>query len=296
VRIFVTGASGWIGTPVVAGLVADGHQVLGLARSDEAAEQIAAAGAQAHRGDLDDLASLRAGAAACEGVIHLGYNHDFSRIEAAAATDLAAIEALGEVLEGTGQPLLIASGVAGLKVGAVATERDVPDPGSHPRIASAEAALALASNGVRSVVVRFAPTVHGAGDHGFIATLVGIARARGVAGYIGAGDNRWPAVHRFDAADLVRLAVTDAPAGSVLHAVAEEGVATRSIAEAIGRGLGLPADSVAPDVADEHFGWLARFYGMDVPASNTATRELLGWDPVQLGLLGDLDAGSYFGG
>jgi len=292
-RIFVTGASGWIGSAVVAELLGAGHQVVGLARSDQAAATVSGLGAEVHQGDLDDLDSLRRGAADADGVVHLGYNHDFSDVPGAARTDLAAITAMGETLEGTDELLLIASGVAGLRAGHLATEQDMPDLSTHPRVANAQATLALASKGVRSVVVRFAPTVHGPGDSGFVAMLVGIARERGVSGYVGDGDNRWPAVHRLDAATLVRRAVDDAPPGCVLHAVAEEGIPTRTIAEAIGRGLDLPVASVAPDDAADHFGWLGMFFGADVPASNTMTRERFGWEPVHPGLIADIDAGSY---
>jgi nucleoside-diphosphate-sugar epimerase len=293
-RVFVTGASGWIGSAVVPELLRAGHEVLGLARSDGAAATVAALGADVARGELDDLDSLRAGAAASDGVVHLGYNHDFSRIADAATTDLAAINALGAALRGRGGPLLIASGTLGLAPGRVGTEHDVPDAGAHPRIAGAQAALSFVERGVRSIVVRFAPTVHGPGDHGFVAVLVGIARAKGVSAYIGDGRNRWPAVHRLDAADLVRRAVDGAPAGSVLHATAEDGVPARTIAEAIGRGLDLPVVSVPAEEAAEHFGWMGRFFGADAPASSGWTRERLGWNPVQPSLVDDLDAGYYF--
>jgi nucleoside-diphosphate-sugar epimerase len=292
-RVFVTGASGWIGSAVVPELLGAGHKVLGLARSDAAADSVAALGADVHRGGLDDPESLRAGAAAAEGVVHLAYHHDFSQIAEAAATDLRAVEALGAALEGTERPLVVASGTLGLASGRVGTERDRPDPSAHPRIAGARATLALAERGVRSSVVRFAPTVHGAGDHGFVAALVAIAREKGVSGYVGDGANRWPAVHRRDAARLVRLAVDHAPPGSVLHAVAEEGVPTRTIAEAIGRGLGVPAVSVPAERAAEHFGWLGRFFAADCPASNELTRELLGWRPTGPGLVADLAEGHY---
>ncbi|WP_216329282.1 SDR family oxidoreductase [Deinococcus aestuarii] len=293
-RIFVTGASGFVGSAVVPELLAAGHGVVGLARSEASARAIAAAGATVQRGDLDDVESLRAGAAAADGVIHLAYNHDFSQPVAAAQTDLRAIETLGAALEGSDRPLVIASGLAGAATGRVATEQDRPDPATYPRVASAQAALALASRGVRSSVVRLAPTVHGEGDPNFIARLVAIARERGVSGYIGGGDNRWPAVHRLDAARLFRLALEGAPAGSVLHGVAEEGVPVRAIASGIGRHLGLPVVSVSAEEATGHFGWLARFLAADAPASSTLTRELLGWQPTQPGLLADLDQGHYF--
>jgi nucleoside-diphosphate-sugar epimerase len=294
-RVFVTGASGWIGSATVRELLAAGHQVLGLARSDTSAAAVAALGAEVLRGGLDDLDSLRAGADASDGVVHLAYHHDFSQMEQAAQLDRQAINALGAVLEGTDRPLLIASGLAGFAAGRVVTERDQPDPSVYPRIAAAQATLALAGRGVRSSVVRFAPTVHGAGDHGFVATLVGIARDKGVSAYIGDGTNRWSAVHRRDAAALVRLAVERAPAGSILHATAERGVPTRDIAEAIGHGLDLPVVSVSAERAVDHFGWLARFFGLDFAASNDLTRELLDWEPTQPGLLADLKQGHYFG-
>jgi nucleoside-diphosphate-sugar epimerase len=294
VRIFVTGATGWIGSAVVPELLNAGYQVLGLARSDTAAVSLAALGADVQRGDLEDLDGLRAAAATSDGVVHLGYNHDFSRTEAAAHTDLAAINAIGAALEGTGRPFVVASGVLGLAFGRAATEQDAPDPALHPRIAGVQAALSFATRGVRPSSVRFAPTVHGPGDHGFIATLVGIAREKGVSGYVDDGASRWPAVHRLDAANLVRLAVDNAPAGTALHAIAEEGVSTRTIAEAIGRGLDLPVLSIPADQAGDHFGWMARFFGTDCWASSTATRQRFGWNPVQAGLVADLDAGYYF--
>lgn len=293
-RILVTGASGWIGSASARELVAAGHEVVGLARSDAAAEAIAAAGLEVARGDIDDLDRLRAVAASCDGVVHMAYKHDFSRMADAAQTDRRAIELFGEVLEGSGNPLVIASGVAGLSMGRPSTEQDVPDAGSHQRVANAAATLALAERGVRSSVVRFAPTVHGAGDHGFVARLVAIAREKGVSGYVGDGSNRWPAVHRFDAAALVRLATEKAPAGSVVHAVAEEGVATRAIAEVIGHKLGLPVVSVAPAEAADHFSWLGQFFAMDCPASSRLTQQLLGWTPTQPGLIDDLEQGHYF--
>jgi nucleoside-diphosphate-sugar epimerase len=293
-RIFVTGASGWIGSAVVPELLDAGHQVLGLARSDASAASIAALGADVHRGGLDDPDSLRAGAAASDGVVHLAYNHDFSAMAQAAQTDRQAIEALGATLEGTGAPFLIASGALGLTTGRAATEHDMPDPSHHPRIANAQAALDFATRGVRSSVVRFAPTVHGAGDHGFMAVLVAIARDKGVSAYIDDGTNRWPAVHRQDAAAVVARAVDDAPAGSVVHAIAEQGVPTRAIAEVIGRQLGLPVVSVPAEQASEHFGWLGGFFAADCPASSDLTRQLLGWEPTHPGLIEDLEAGHYF--
>lgn len=295
-RIFVTGASGFIGSAVIPELVAAGHQVTGLARSDASARALAAAGAEVLHGSLEDLGSLRSGAVASDGVIHLAYIHDFSQMEAAAHTDLQAIQTLGSALEGTNRPLVIASGLLGLAPGRVATEYDVPESAvnTHPRVASAKATLALASRGVRSLVLRLPPTVHGEGDHGFISALIGIAREKGVSGYIGDGSNRWPTVHCLDAAHLFRLTLENAPAGSVLHGVADEGVPIRAIAEVIGRHLNLPVVSILPDAAGGHFGWLARFLAADIPASSAMTRELLNWQPTQPNLIEDLDQGHYF--
>lgn len=296
-RVFVTGASGWIGSAVVPDLIAAGHRVIGLARSEEAANALAAAGATPQRGDLTDLDSLRAGAAAAEGVIHLAFRHDIAfsgGFAAASESDRRAIEALGEALAGSGGPLVIASGILGLAPGRLATERDTPDPAvMGPRAAGARAALALAERGVRPSLVRLAPSVHGEGDYGFLAALVGIARERGAAGYIGDGANRWPAVHRRDAATLFRLALESAPSGAALHGVAEEGIPMRTIAEAIGRQLNVPTVSVAPEEAGAHFGWLGGFIGFDAPASSALTRESLGWQPNGPGLLDDLERGYY---
>jgi nucleoside-diphosphate-sugar epimerase len=292
-RVFVTGASGWIGSAVVPELTGAGHQVLGLARSDSSAAAVAAAGAEVLRGDLDDLAALRAGAAGCDGVIHLAFIHDFSDFEASVGADRRAIETMGAALEGSGKPLVIASGTPAVP-GHVATERDEPAPGSPVagRAANARAALGMAARGVRSSVIGLPRTVHGDGDrHGFIARMVAIARDTGVSGYPGDGSSRWPAVHVLDAAHLFRLAVQDAPAGSRLHAVGDEGVPIRDIAEVIGRHLNLPVASVPAG----DFGWLGQILAVDQPASSTLTRELLGWRPVQPGLLEDLDKGHYFG-
>src|SRR3954453_1136446 len=253
-RIFVTGASGWIGSATVPELLQAGHEVVGLARSDAAAEKVAALGAEVRRGELDDVEGLRAAAADAEGVVHLGYNHDFSRMPDAARTDRAAITALGEALEGSGGPLVMAAGVLGLAPGRLGTEDDRPDPAAHPRVANAEAALAFADRGVRPIVARFSPTVHGEGDYGFISVLAGVAREKGVAAYVGDGANRWPAVHVRDAGRLLALAVDQAPAGTILHAAAEEGVPARAIAEAIGRALGVPTESIPVERAAEHFG------------------------------------------
>jgi nucleoside-diphosphate-sugar epimerase len=305
-RVFVTGASGWIGSAVVAELIGADHQVLGLARSDASAEAIAAAGAEVQRGDLDDRDALRRGAAACDGVIHLAFKHDIAfsgGFEAAADADRRAVEALTSELVGSDRPFVLASGTAGLAIGKVATELDGHGPsaaeaawgkGPRTRQATAEYVLGLASRGVRSSVMRLSPTNHGEGDHGFVATLVAIARAKGASGYIGDGANRWPAVHRLDSAHLFRLALEQAPAGATLHAVADEGVPLRDIAEVIGHHLDVPLVSIAAEDAAPHFGWLAPFVGLDMPASSAITRQLLGWQPAQPGLIDDLDQGHYF--
>jgi nucleoside-diphosphate-sugar epimerase len=296
-RVFVTGATGWIGSAVVPELLGAGHEVVGLARSDAGAAALGAAGAEVLRGTLDDLDALRAAAGAADGVIHLAFKHDqaFSGgFAAAAEADRRAIETFGAALTGSGRPLVIASGLAGHASGSVVTEDDAPDPAGPAghRVLSERTALALAGSDVRSASLRLPPTVHGSGDHGFLAALVGVARETGVSGYIDGA--HWPAVHRLDAARLFRLAVESAPAGSVLHAVAEEGVPLRAVAEAIGRGLGLPVAPVAPAGAGEHFGWLGTFLGIDVHASSRRTRELLRWAPERPGLLADLEAGRYF--
>jgi nucleoside-diphosphate-sugar epimerase len=291
-RVFVTGASGWIGSAVVPELIGAGHQVVGLARSDASAAAIAAAGAEVLRGDLDDLDVLRAGAAGSDGVIHLAFIHDFSQIENSVAADRRAIDTIGAALEGSGRPFVIASGTPALP-GRVATERDVADPRSPMagRAANAQAVLDLAGRGVRSSVMGLPRTVHGDGDrHGFIARMIGFARDKGVSGYVGDGSSRWPAVHVLDSAHLFRLAVEQAPAGSRLHAVGDEGVPIREIAEVIGRHLNLPVASVEP--AD--LGFLGMVLSIDQPASSALTRELLGWRPVQPGLIEDLEKGHYF--
>jgi nucleoside-diphosphate-sugar epimerase len=291
-RVFVTGASGWIGSAVVPEVIGAGHQVLGLARSDSSAASIAAAGAEVLRGDLGDLDILRAGAAGSDGVIHLAFIHDFTQMADSITADRRAVEAMGAALEGSGKPLVIASGSPALP-GRVATERDEPAPGGPVagRMETAKAVLDMAGRGVRSSVVGLPRTVHGDGDrHGFIARMVGIARDRGVSGYVGDGSSRWPAVHVLDAAHLFRLAVEQAPAGTRLHAVADEGVPIRDIAEVIGLHLNLPTASVPA----EDFGWMGQVLSIDQPASSALTRDLLGWRPVQPGLLEDLDKGHYF--
>ncbi|MFC4123018.1 SDR family oxidoreductase [Nonomuraea zeae] len=296
-RVFVTGASGFVGSAVVRELLDAGHQVLGLARSDQAAASLTAAGAEVHRGSLEDLGSLRGAAAGSDGVIHLAFIHDFSDFQSAAMTDRRAIEVLGETLAGSDRPFVITSGTAGLAPGHLATEVDAPAPESFAalRFASEVAALSSAEHGVRVSVVRLPPTVHDKGDHGFVPQLIGIARAKGVSAYPGDGANRWPAVHRLDAARLFRLALETAPAGTRLHAVGEEGVAVREIAEVIGRHTALPVTSIPLAEADGHFGFLGSFFSTDIPASSEATRKQLGWQPVHPGLIADLEQGHYFG-
>jgi nucleoside-diphosphate-sugar epimerase len=294
-RVFVTGASGWIGSATVAELIAAGHEVTGLARSDASAAAIQGMGAHVRRGDLDDLASIRAGAEAAEAVIHLANKHDWSNMAASAAAERAAVQTIGDVLAGTNHPFLLASGVAGLAQGRPSTEDDAspfhgPD---SPRGGSENLAFDFIDRGVHTVSLRFAPTVHGTGDHGFIAIIAAVAREKGVSGYPGDGTNRWAAVHRSDAARLVTLGLAKAPAGARLHAVAEEGIPTRDIAEAIGRAFGLPVTSIAPDDVQGHFGWIATFFAMDLTATSTMTRELLGWAPAGPTLIEDLDAGAY---
>jgi nucleoside-diphosphate-sugar epimerase len=296
-RVFVTGATGFIGSAVVHELLAAGHNVVGLARSDAAAESVAAAGATVHRGDLDDLESLRRGASAADGVIHTAYNHDFSisRPDAAVA-DRRAIEAMAEALVGSGRPLVITSGTGRRAPGQVATEDVLPDPTTDPtgRVATELFGTSFVERGVRVSVMRFPPSVHGRGDHGFIPRLISIARSKGVSAYPGDGTNRWPAVHRLDAAHLFRLGVESAPAGTRLHGVGDEGVQVREIAEVIGHHLNVPVTSVAGDQVAEHFGFLGAFFAADLPASSAITQQMLGWRPVQPGLIADLDEGHYF--
>jgi nucleoside-diphosphate-sugar epimerase len=292
-RVFVTGATGFIGSAIVRELIDAGHQVLGLARSDEAAKSLLVAGADVHRGSLEDLGSLRSGAAAADGVIHTAFIHDFSNYGPAAEADRRAIETLGGALAGSDRSFIVTSGtLLAQRQGPLATEEDAHNP-NFPRKLE-EAALVLAARGVRASVLRLSPSVHGNGDHGFVPRLISIARETGVSAFIEDGLNRWPAVHRLDAAHLYRLVLEKGSAGATYHGVADEGVPTREIAEAIGRGLNVPVVSKSHEAAADHFGWIARFFGIDGPASSAQTRERLGWRPVQPGLIADLSAEHYF--
>jgi nucleoside-diphosphate-sugar epimerase len=294
-RVFVTGATGWIGAAVVEDLIAAGHQVLGLCRADDKASALAAAGAEVHRGTLQDLGSLESGAAQSDGVIHLAFSHDFSKMAENGADEKRAIAAIGGVLEGSDRPLVVTSGVALLAPGTVATERTTPRPesDSFPRNPEA-AATALRARGVRATAVRLPPSVHGHGDHGFVAHVIGLARAKGISPYVGDGLNRWPAVHRIDAARVFRLALERGAEGGPFHAIADEGVPFKEIADVIGRRLNVPVVSQSADEAGAHFGWFARFAAVDCPATSDATRSLLGWRPEQPGLIADLDHPAYF--
>ncbi len=304
-RVFVTGASGWIGSAVVPELLEAGHDVVGLARSDQSAQALAAAGVAVEHGGIDDLDTLGRAASDADAVIHLAFMHDtaFSGgFETAVAADRRAIETFADALAGSGRPLMIASGTLGITPGRLLTERDgiapVESPaafgGAEQRLANAQFTLALAARGIRTSIVRLSPTVHGEGDHGFVPRIIDAARQAGVSAYVGDGSARWPAVHRFDAARLICLGIESAPAGSALHAVADEGVPMREIAEVIGSHLGVPVRSLTPEEAPGHFAWLAGFVSHDSPASSALTRELLGWEPTWPGLIADLGAGHYF--
>jgi len=291
-RVFVTGASGFVGSAVVPELIAAGHDVLGLARSDAAATALTAAGAEVLPGDLADPDSLRRGAETADAVIHLAFHHDFSDYGRAATLDRDAITTLGDVVAGSDRPLVVTSGMAGLGHGVVLTEQMAAAPDS-PRV-SEGAAWAARDRGARAVAVRLSPSVHDQGDYGFVPQLIKVARERGVSGYPGNGSTRWPAVHRRDAARLFRLAVEQAPAGEVLHAVADTGITSREIATTIGRGLGLPVESIPAERSAEHFGWIGAFFALDLPASSDYTRARYGWTPTHIGLLDDM-AAHYFG-
>lgn len=294
-RVFVTGATGFIGRAVVRELQAAGYDVVGLARSDAAVDALAKLGAQAHRGELSDLDSLAAGARASDGVIHLAFIHDFSKYEANAETDRRALNAMARALEGSGKPLVATSGTVVVAPGKLATENDAPAPEGLGRIrARSELVLAAAERGVRVSVVRLPPTVHGKGDHAFVPALIDAARRTGFSAFIGDGANRWPAVHQLDAARLFRLALEKAAPGSRLHGAAEEGIPMRAIAETIGHGLSVPMRSLTGDEAPAHFDWLAGFVAVDNPTSSALTRATLGWVPEQPDLLTDMRDGGYF--
>jgi nucleoside-diphosphate-sugar epimerase len=291
-RVFLTGATGFIGSAIVRELIDAGHQVLGLARSDAGAKSLTAAGAQAHRGTLEDLESLRNGAAAADGVIHTAFIHDFNNYGPAAEADRRAIETLGAELAGSDRQFIVTSGTLLLqRTGPLVTEEDQVNP-DFPR--KSEDVLAMVSRGVHSIVVRLPPSVHGDGDHGFVPALINIARQKGVSAYIGDGANHWPAVHRFDAAHLYRLALEKGSAGACYHAIADEGVPVRDIAEVIGRRLNLPVVAKSSEEAAGHFGWIGHFFAIDAPASSVQTQKQLGWRPTHSSLIADLDGGSYF--
>jgi nucleoside-diphosphate-sugar epimerase len=295
-RVFVTGSTGFVGTAVVQELLHAGHQVLGLARSDAKATSLTAVGAQVHRGDLQDLESLRSGAQASDGVIHMGFVHDFARLKEVCEIDRQAIAAIASALAGSDRPFIITSGTGLVSPGRLATEEDAPvlSVEQFPRVASEESAFAAAAQGVRAAVVRLSPSVHGDGDHGFVPNLINLAREKGVSAYVGQGLNRWTAVHRLDAAPLFRLALEKGSAGARYHGVDEEGIAFRDIAEVIGKRLNLPVVSKSREEAAAHFGWFAHFAALDCPASSKLTQDRLGWRPTQPGLIADLEHSTVY--
>ena len=293
-KIFVTGATGFIGSAVVQELIGAGHQALGLARNDVSAEALAKMGAEVHRGDLSDLESLAAGAKASDGVAHLAFIHDFSNFMASVAADRQAIQTLADALAGTDKPFISTFGTLLMTPGRLLTENDSAPPQANPRADNESVVMEAAGRGIRASLMRLAPTVHGAGDGGFVPMLIGLARQKGYAAYIGDGENRWPAVHRLDAARLYRLALEKAAPGTRLHAIAEEGIPMRQIAVAIGEGLGVPVRSVTLDEAPEYYGWMAMFAGSDAPTSSAITRETMGWTPQEPDLLTDMKENGYF--
>lgn len=296
-RVFVTGATGFVGSAVVQELLNAGHEVLGLARNEKNAQALREAGAQIHWGDLENLDSLRKGAAACDGVIHTGFIHDFSRFKEVCEVDRIVIRTIGEELAGSGKPFVITSGIGILgNMGRLATEDDLADPSApNPRIASEQEAVSVSEKGIKVSVVRLPPTVHGAGDHGFIPILIGIAREKGVSVYKEEGQNRWPAVHRLDAAKVFRLALEKAPLGITrYHAVDEEGIPFREIASAIGQGLHVPVERKSAEQVADYFTWFTHFAGMDCASSSAKTRSALDWKPSQAGLIEDLAPAGYF--
>ncbi len=293
-RVFVTGATGWVGSAVVAELIAAGHQVLGLSRSDEGARAVAAAGAEVHRGSLEDPDSLKRGAAETDAVVHTAFSHDFSKFAENGADERRAIAALGEALEGSDRPLIVTSGVGLLTPGRVATEADTRDAGSGVPRDPEGATAQLIERGIRATVVRLPPSVHGHGDHGFVPQLISLAREQGVSAYLGEGLNRWSSVHRLDAARVYRLALEHGAEGGPFHAVDEQGVPLKDIAALIGRRLGVPVVSKSGQEAEAHFGWFAMFAAMDGQATSERTRSRLGWAPQQPGLMADLDHPAYF--
>lgn len=295
-HIFVTGATGFIGSAIVTELINAGHRVTGLVRSDAAAEALARQGATPHRGDLNDLDSLRQGVKDADGVIHTAFNHDFTTYRDNCEMDRGVIAALGSALTGSDRPLLVTSGIGILPTGQVLTEDAAPATGAHahPRAASEQAARALMDQGINAGIIRLPPSVHGPGDHGFVPTLIDLARRTGLAAHVGDGANRWPAVHRLDAARLYRLALEKARPGACWHGVADGGVPFRDITAIIARRLNLPQVSTDGSAAAAHFGWIGGFAAMDVPASADRTRAELGWYPMETGLLADLDSAAYF--
>lgn len=295
-KVFVTGATGFVGSAVVRELIAAGHRVIGLARSAAAAGMLVTLGAEAHAGDLDDPESLRRGIARSDAVIHTAFNHDFSRFRENCEADRRVINLLGAELAGSGRPLIVTSAIGVLPKGETVTEETGPVSGSleNPRAASEEAAARIADRGVSVSVIRLAPSVHGEGDHAFVPTLVRIAREMGISAYIGEGLNHWPAVHRLDAARLYRLALEKGVARGRYHGVSEEGIAFRDIATAIGLGLSLPVVSKTSEDAAAHFGWFSHFAAMDIRASSAQTRAQLGWQPSQPSLIDDLSGEAYF--